>query len=76
VLTLPTTLILLPWSSIWPGLHDGFISILRAYSTSALKALGRAADSDMHIEVLPTPMRFGPPAITVVFSRPGREDRG
>jgi SAM-dependent methyltransferase len=76
VLALPGSLVMYPWSSIWPGLHDGFISILRAYSTSALKALGRAADSEMHIEVLPTPMRLGPPAITVVFSRPGRDDRG
>lgn len=74
--SLPMMLILSPWSSIWPGLHDGFISGLRAYSPSALKALGRAADSDMHVEILPAPTGLGLPATTVVFSRPGREDRG
>jgi SAM-dependent methyltransferase len=74
--SLPMMLILSPWSSIWPGLHDGFISGLRAYSPSALKALGRAADSDMHVEILPAPTGLGLPATIVVFSRPGREDRG
>lgn len=76
VLTLPVNLALLPWSWIQPGLHDGFISALRAYSPSAMEALGRAADPQMNIEMLPSPTRFGPPALTVVFSRPGAGDRG
>jgi SAM-dependent methyltransferase len=71
LLALPMSLILWPWSWIWPGLHDGFISVLRAYSPSALEALGRAADPNMHIEVLPPPTGLGLPAIVVVFSRPG-----
>ena len=75
-MSLPMMLILTPWSWIWPALHDGFISELRAYSPSALKALGRAADPDMHFEVLPTPRWLGPPSNTVVFSRPDAADRG
>jgi SAM-dependent methyltransferase len=74
VLTLPLNLLLFRW--LWPYLHDGFISALRAYSPSAFKALGRAADPGMRIEILPTPRRFGPPSITVVFSRPDAADRG
>jgi ubiquinone/menaquinone biosynthesis C-methylase UbiE len=76
VLTLPLSLVLLPWSWIRPGLHDGFISALRAYSPSAMEALGRAADPRMNIEMLPSPARFGPPSLTVVFSRPGADGRG
>jgi ubiquinone/menaquinone biosynthesis C-methylase UbiE len=73
---LPMMLVLTPWSWIWPAVHDGFISGLRAYSPSALKALGRAADSDMQIEILPTPRRLGLPSVAVMFSRPGEDDRG
>ncbi|BBX61657.1 hypothetical protein MSAS_08310 [Mycobacterium saskatchewanense] len=76
VLALPVNLILLPWSWVWPGLHDGFISALRAYSPSALEALARAADPAMRVEVLPSKTRFGPPSITVVFSRSDAADRG
>jgi ubiquinone/menaquinone biosynthesis C-methylase UbiE len=76
VLVLPVSLALLPWSWIQPGLHDGFISTLRAYSPSAMEALGHAADPDMNIEVLPSPTRLGPPSFTVVFSRPGAGDGG
>lgn len=36
VMALPVNLALLPWSWIPPSVHDGFISALRAYSTSAL----------------------------------------
>ena len=75
VLTLPMSLILWPWSWIWPGLHDGFISVLRAYSPSALETLGRAADSDMRIEIVPAPTGLGLPVMAVVFSRPGADDR-
>jgi SAM-dependent methyltransferase len=74
VLTLPLNLLLFRW--LWPYLHDGFISALRAYSPSAFEALGRAADPGMRIEMLPMPRRFGPPSITVVFSRPDAADRG
>ncbi|ORA80922.1 class I SAM-dependent methyltransferase [Mycobacterium malmoense] len=76
VLALPMNLFLLPWSWLGPGLHDGVISTLRAYSPSALTALGRAADPEMRIEFLPPPTRLGPPPITVVFSRPREDDRG
>src|SRR6516162_6759639 len=72
VLTLPMSLILWPWSWIWPGLHDGFISVLRAYSPSALETLGRAADSDMRIEIVPAPTGLGLPVMAVVFSPSGR----
>ena len=78
VLMLAMNLPFVPWSSLRPGLHDGFISALRAYSPSALDALGRAADPEMHIETLPTPTRLsrlGPPSISIVFSRPGAHDR-
>jgi SAM-dependent methyltransferase len=76
VLVLPISLVRWRWSWIWPGLHDGFISVLRAYSPSALEALGRAADPNMHIEILPAPTGLGLPTIVVVFSRPGTDDRG
>jgi hypothetical protein len=69
------SLILWPWSWIWPGLHDGFISVLRAYSPSALETLGRAADSGMRIEILPPPTGLGLPVIAVLFSRRGAGDR-
>ena len=75
VFALPLNLALMPWSWIQPGLHDGFISALRAYSPRAMEALGRAADPEMNIEMLPRPARLGPPTLTVVFSRPGA-DRG
>jgi ubiquinone/menaquinone biosynthesis C-methylase UbiE len=76
VVAFPINLLLVPWSWIQPGLHDGFISALRAYSPSAMEALGRAADPEMRVEMLPAPTRFGPRPITVVFSRPGADDRG
>lgn len=74
VLALPANLALMPWSWIWPGLHDGFISALRAYSPSALRTLGRAADPRMRIETLPSASRFSLPSTTVVFSRNGSDD--
>ena len=70
-LLMPAHLLALPWSSVRPGLHDGFISILRAYSPAAFETLGRAADPAMQIDILPPPTRLGPPQITVVFSRSG-----
>lgn len=63
-------LAVLPWSSLRPLLHDGYISALRAYSPSALEALGRAADPAMRIEFLPSAKGLGPRSITVLFSRP------
>jgi SAM-dependent methyltransferase len=64
-------LLVLPSSSLRPLLHDGYISALRAYSPSALQALGRAADPAMRIEFLPRAKGFGPRSIAVLFSRPG-----
>jgi ubiquinone/menaquinone biosynthesis C-methylase UbiE len=73
VMALPLQLV----SRIQPWLHDGIISALRAYSPSAMEALGRAADPRMNIEVLPSSRtRLGPPSMRVVFSRPGADDRG
>jgi len=53
-------------------IHDGFISMLRAYSHSALVALGKAADPQMGIEVLPSPRRLGlgPRPVIMLFCRP------
>jgi ubiquinone/menaquinone biosynthesis C-methylase UbiE len=76
VMALPLDLVLMPWSWIQPSLHDGFISALRAYSPSAMQALGRAANPEMSVEMLPIPTRFGPPSLTVVFTRPKEDRRG
>ena len=76
VLRPPLQLLVLPWSSLRPLLHDGFISALRAYSPSALQALGRAADPTMRIEFLARPRELGPPSFTVLFSRPDAADHG
>jgi hypothetical protein len=73
-LALPVNLTRMPWSWIWPGLHDGFISALRAYSLPALEELGHAADPGMRIETLPPPKQFGLPSHIVVFSRSGSPD--
>lgn len=62
-------LVFQPLSSLWPCVHDGFISALRAYSISALTTLGQAADPDMSVTVLPKPAGYGPPVNAVVFSR-------
>lgn len=72
VVAMPVNLAHVPWSWIWPGLHDGFISALRAYSPSAFETLGRAADPEMRIEMLPSASRFVLPSTSVVFSRPDR----
>ncbi len=58
-------------------IHDGFISVLRAYSQPALVALGEAADPQMRINVLPLHSRFGarprfgPRRVAIEFSRAG-----
>ncbi|HEY2500155.1 MAG TPA: class I SAM-dependent methyltransferase [Mycobacterium sp.] len=69
-------LLALPWSSLRPLLHDGFISALRAYSASALETLGHAADPAMQIEFVPRPKELGPRSITVLFSRPTVAEQG
>lgn len=68
-LVIPAHLLFVPWSSVWPGLHDTFISLLRAYSPAAFEALGRAADPAMQIEILPPANRLPTPSINVLFSR-------
>jgi SAM-dependent methyltransferase len=40
----------LPFTGLVPLLHDGFISSLRAYSPSALRALAHHADSAINVE--------------------------
>jgi SAM-dependent methyltransferase len=64
-------LLVLPWSSLRPLLHDAYISALRAYSPPALEALGRAAAPEMRIEFLPKAKGFGSRSTTVLFSRSG-----
>jgi SAM-dependent methyltransferase len=64
-------LLALPSSSLRPLLHDGYISALRAYSPSALKALAHAADPAMRIEFLPRAKGLGPQSLAVLFRRPG-----
>ncbi|WP_123027473.1 class I SAM-dependent methyltransferase [Mycolicibacterium stellerae] len=72
----PTSLALMPLSSILPTMHDGLISSLRAYSRSAFSALGKAADPSMNVEFLAPPrMGFGPPSLTAVFSRPTADSK-
>ena len=70
----PTALAFMPRSSVWPVLHDGFISGLRAYSRSAFVELGETADPDMQTEFLPPPRsaRLIPPPLGVVYSRRAR----
>lgn len=48
----------LPFTRILPVAHDGFISSLRAYSPSALRALAKYADPTIAIEFRTQP--FGP----------------
>lgn len=73
---LPLLPLMLPWPALRPGMHDGLISALRAYSPSALTALGKAADPAMRVEMLPSPTRLGPPLTAAVFSRPGFAEGG
>ena len=61
---------MMPLRTVWPVMHDGFISGLRAYSRAALEALGRAVDPQMRIEFLSSPGFFGLTSATVVYSRP------
>ncbi|WP_167099055.1 class I SAM-dependent methyltransferase [Mycobacterium sp. DL592] len=72
----PAALALMPRPSVWPVMHDGFISGLRAYSRSAFVELGEAADPDMQTEFLPPPPgpRFIPPPVGVVYSRAGKRE--
>lgn len=60
-----------------PILHDGFISGLRAYSRSALIALGKSVDPRMDVQFLDerAPLR-APSSTTVVFRRPDSNPEG
>jgi SAM-dependent methyltransferase len=71
IVMVPMSLAAMPPSSIPPTMHDGVISSLRAYSPSALVALGKAAHPRMTIDFLQPP-HTGPGLrpITVVFSGP------
>lgn len=64
----PTSLTIVPPSSVLPLLHDGIISSLRAYSPSALIALGKAADPQMNVTFVSRSV-IGPPPLIAVFSR-------
>lgn len=56
------------WTPLVPLIHDGFISSLRAYSPSALRALAAHADPAIEIEVRPSrrgvPLRPPPQIVT------------
>lgn len=69
VAMVPMSLAMIPPSSIVPTMHDGIISSLRAYSASALVALGKAADPQMEVEFLRSSTGFGPRPIAALFSR-------
>jgi hypothetical protein len=58
----------LPFVGLFPYAHDGFISLLRAYSPSALRALACYADSAIIVEF--HSRRSGP--IVLVASRARR----
>jgi SAM-dependent methyltransferase len=73
VIAVPAALAVMARPSNRRVLHDGVISVLRAYSPSALITLGLAADPQMRIEVLPSAARFGPAPVTMVFTRPSGE---
>jgi ubiquinone/menaquinone biosynthesis C-methylase UbiE len=45
------TVCLLPFAMVFPVFHDGLISVLRAYSPSALRALARYADPAITLEL-------------------------
>jgi ubiquinone/menaquinone biosynthesis C-methylase UbiE len=50
-----------PFMAVVPFAHDGFISSLRAYSTSALRALARHADPAIDLELKSRP--WGPTVV-------------
>jgi hypothetical protein len=45
-----------PFTPFVPFLHDGFISLLRAYSPSAMRALARYADPAIDVRVRTAPL--------------------
>jgi SAM-dependent methyltransferase len=69
VLTLPLMLPRLVRRSGRAMMHDGVISMLRAYSSSALEALGKAVDPTMTVEFIPVPVLL---LNAVLYSRPSR----
>ena len=60
----------LPLVKVVPLQHDGVISSLRAYSTSALRAIAEYADPAITVEFRPRPRGL----TTMVASRAGRAD--
>jgi hypothetical protein len=58
-----------PFTGLIPLAHDGFISSLRAYSPSALRALAHHADPAITVEF--RTRRFGP---TVAVASRGQPD--
>jgi hypothetical protein len=42
---------LVPLAAVFPFAHDGFISSLRAYSQSALRALAQHADPGIDVQL-------------------------
>jgi hypothetical protein len=42
-----------PFALVWPFAHDGFISSLRTYSPSALRALAAYADPAIQVDISP-----------------------
>ncbi|MEZ0364237.1 class I SAM-dependent methyltransferase [Mycobacterium sp. pUA109] len=63
---------LLPLAVLFPVMHDGLISALRAYSPSALRALAHYADPAITVEVRKAAFNVrGRPQIAVAYRRTG-----
>jgi hypothetical protein len=58
----------LPFNKLSPFAHDGFISSLRAYSPSALRALAQYADPAITVE-----FRAKPPGTTAMVAGRARQ---
>jgi SAM-dependent methyltransferase len=63
-------LLVLPFSSLRPLIHDAYISALRAYSPSAFEALAHAADPAVQTAILRPFKGFGPQSVAIIYSRP------
>ncbi|OHV03494.1 methyltransferase type 11 [Mycobacterium talmoniae] len=63
---------LLPFAVVFPVMHDGLISALRAYSPSALRALARYADPTITVEVRKSAFNIrGRPQLAVAYRETG-----
>jgi len=54
LLHIATLATIAPFTLVWPFAHDGFISLLRSYSASAMRALAAHADTGIEVEIVPS----------------------